>query len=584
MTVVAGTDESLWTLCAACRSVVYARRWERNLGVCPDCGRAGAVPAEDRLLQLLDPGTVRRLEFDVTESDPLGFTDTKPYPDRLAEARERTGMREAVQGATGTIEGCPVVVACMDFRFLGGSLSAGVGEIITRLGELALRRRTPLLLVTASGGARMQEGALSLMQMAKTSAMLARLDAAGVLTISLVTDPTYGGVAASFATLCDVTIAEPGARLGFAGRRVIEQSIGERLPADFQTAEFLRDRGFVDFIAPRATLRHEIGGLLRARSGSAGRSRVGDGMARDGVARDGMDRVVGRDGVARDVVVRDPGRLPGEDAAAAVRQARRIDRPSTLDYAALVLEDFRELAGDRVSGECPAVVGGIGRLDGRAVLLVGHQKGHTPAELDRRNFGMPTPAGYRKAARLMRLAGKLRLPVITLIDTPGAYPGAAAEEQGQMVAIAENLKLMADLPVPVVAVVTGEGGSGGALALGVANRVLMWQHAVYSVISPEGCAAILWRDPAASPLAADALKLRAADLLELGVVDGVLPEPDGGVEADPAEAAGRLRLALLETFDELSHLDAAQLRADRQARFRGFGAGSVAGGTLEGPS
>src|SRR5262249_25900093 len=155
------------------------------------------------------------------------------------------------------------------------------------------------------------------------------------------------------------------------------------------------------------------------------------------------------------------------------------------------------------------------------------------AELSRRNFGMPSPAGYRKAARLMRLAAKLRIPVVTLIDTPGAYPGEQAEEQGQMVAIAENLKLMADLPVPIVAVVPGEGGSGGALALGVANRVLMWQDAVYSVISPEGCAAILWRDPAATPRAADALKLRAADLLALGVVDGVLPEPEGGVDADP---------------------------------------------------
>jgi acyl-CoA carboxylase subunit beta len=563
MSVVAAPADSAqvqWTLCGACRSVGYAKRWAHNLGVCPDCGQARALSAQERLAALLDRGSARLLEFDVAAADPLRFTDTRPYPDRLAEAQARTGMREAVLGAVGTIEGRPVVVACMDFRFLGGSLSAGVGEIITRLGEFALRRLSPLLLVTASGGARMQEGALSLMQMAKTSAMLADLDAAGVLTISLVTDPTYGGVAASFATLCDVTIAEPGARLGFAGRRVIEQAIGQRLPADFQTAEFLRDRGFIDFIAPRATLRREIARLLRAYTGAAD-PRAG--------------RTAAQSQSHDSVVVRDPAHLPDENAAAVVRRARRIDRPTTLDYAALLLDEFRELAGDRVSGDCAAVVGGVGRLDGRPIMLIGHQKGHSPAELGRRNFGMPTPAGYRKAARLMRLAGKLRIPVISLIDSPGAFPGAQAEEQGQMVAIAENLKLMADLPVPVVAVITGEGGSGGALALGVANRVLMWQSAVYSVISPEGCAAILWRDPSATSRAADALKLRAADLLALGVVDGVLPEPDGGVDADPAQAAERLRVALAHTLGELAHLDGAQLRADRHSRFRGFGADHV---------
>jgi acetyl-CoA carboxylase carboxyl transferase alpha subunit len=354
-----------------------------------------------------------------------------------------------------------------------------------------------------------------------------------------------------------VTIAEPGARLGFAGRRVIEQTIGQRLPAAFQTAEFLLDRGFIDFIAPRATLRRELATVLRAGT-KTGRTTVRLRSHHD-------------DGI----VVRDPAQLPDEDASAVVRRARRISRPTTLDYAALLLDEFRELAGDRVSGDCAAVVGGIGRLDGKAIMLIGHQKGHDSAELSRRNFGMPKPAGYRKAARLMRLAAKLEIPIVTLIDTPGAYPGALAEEQGQAIAIAENLKLMAELSVPVIAVITGEGGSGGALALGVANKVLMWQDAVYSVISPEGCAAILWKDPSAAPLAAEALKLRAADLLALGVVDGVLREPEGGVDADPVQAAERLRVALAHAFGELAGLNGAQLRANRHTRFRRFGAGYV---------
>jgi acyl-CoA carboxylase subunit beta len=549
-------DRTAWIHCDACRAVVYAKRWTRSLAVCPECGRSGALSAPERLAQLLDPGSAEPLEFAVTPADPLRFTDTKPYPQRLAAARARTGLVEAVQGAAGTVEGCPVVVACMDFRFLGGSLSSAVGEMITQIGELAVRRRTPLLLVTASGGARIQEGALSLMQMAKTSAMLARLDTAGVLTVALITDPTYGGVAASFATLCDVTIAEPGARLGFAGRRVIEQTIGQRLPADFQTVEFLHGRGFIDFVAPRASLRRELAAVLRAGT-KADRAPVRLRCHDDGV------------------VVRDPGELPDEEASAVVRRARRISRPTTLEYAALLLDEFRELAGDRVSGDCTAVVGGIGRLDGRPVMLIGHQKGHDPAELGRRNFGMPRPAGYRKAARLMRLAAKLAIPVVTLIDTPGAYPGEEAEEQGQAIAIAENLKLMADLPVPVVTMITGEGGSGGALALGVANRVLMWQDAVYSVISPEGCAAILWKDPSAAPRAADALRLRAADLLALGVVDGVLREPEGGVGAAPVQAADWLRVALVQVLGELAGLDGEQLRAGRHARFRRFGADGV---------
>ncbi|QNP74682.1 acetyl-CoA carboxylase, carboxyltransferase subunit beta [Streptomyces roseirectus] len=543
-----------WVRCPGCTTMVYGKRWLRNLRCCPECGHHGALTAWERLNLLLDEGTLDLLPFSVAPADPLDFTDSKPYPRRLADARTRTGLPEAVVSAVGEIDGSPVVVACMDFRFLGGSLGSVVGEIITRTGEVALECRAPLLLVTASGGARMQEGALSLMQMAKTSAMLARLDEAGLLTVSLVTDPTFGGVAASFATLCDVTIAEPRARLGFAGRRVVEQTIKETLPANFQTAEFLLERGFIDFIAPRESHRTELGKLLRAARPRHPQPPTGDAERAD------------------EIVVRDPARLAHDDPHGVVRRARRISRPTTLDYAALLLEEFRELAGDRISGECPAVVGGLGRLHGRSVVLIGHQKGHDPAELARRNFGMPSPAGYRKAARLMRLAAKLGLPVITLIDTPGAFPGKQAEEQGQAIAIAENLKLMADLPVPVVAVVTGEGGSGGALALAVANRVLMWQDAIYSVISPEGCSAILWQDPAQAGRAAAALRLRSRDLLELGIVDGVLREPDGGVDADPTAAARRLALAIRSSLDDLDGLSGDKLRTDRHARFARYGA------------
>jgi acetyl-CoA carboxylase carboxyl transferase beta subunit/acetyl-CoA carboxylase carboxyl transferase alpha subunit len=557
------TIDAEWVLCGRCEVPIYGKRLARNLAVCPECKAHRPLTAPERIAQLADDGRWERLELPVGRADPLDFVDTVPYADRLDRARAATGLDEAVVCARIEIEGVPVIVAAMDFRFLGGSLGTTTGELITLAVETALHERTPVIVVTASGGARMQEGALSLMQMAKTSAALGLLDEAGILSISLVTDPTYGGVAASFATLGDVIVAEPGARLGFAGRRVIEQTIREQLPADFQTAEFLLDHGLIDMIVPRAELRRELGRLLRL--GAADRG------GRATPARPTTDPAVA-DGPA---LVTDADALPEVDAWQSVGRARSLDRPTALEYLALAFDDFQELHGDRSSGDCSALVGGTARLDGRPVVVLGTQKGHTPGELVQRNFGMSTPSGYRKAARLMRLADKLGLPIVTLVDTPGAHPGAEAEERGQAVAIAENLRLMASLTVPVVTVVTGEGGSGGALALAVANRVLMLADAVYSVISPEGCAAIVWQDPSAAPDAARALRIGARDLLQLGVVDGVVPVSDGSLAAEPGPAAGRLRRAVAQALDELAHLTGPQLTADRRARFRRFGAAAT---------
>jgi acyl-CoA carboxylase subunit beta len=551
-----------WVVCPGCAAMVYRKRMDRAAGVCPECGHHTPRTAAQRLAHLLDAGSATPVDVSVPDHDPLGFVDSKPYPDRLRDARRRTGLDEGVLVARGRIDGRPVVVAAMDFRFLGGSLGAAVGEAITRACEVALAERTPLLLVSASGGARMQEGVVALMQMAKTSQALRQLDEAGVLTISLVTDPTFGGVAASFATLCDVIIAEPGARLGFAGPRVIAQTIGETLPAGFQTAEYLLGHGIVDLISPRAELRATLGRLLRATGGAPSPERATP---------------------LRPALVRDPDALPERHPWDAVRAARRFGRPTALDYAGLLLADFTELHGDRMAADCPAMVVGLGLLDGMPVALVGTQKGRTPAESARRNHGMPTPAGYRKAARVMRLAGKLGIPLVTLIDTAGAFPGVAAEEQGQAVAIAENLRLLSGLPVPVVAVVTGEGGSGGALALAVADDVLMCAGAVYSVITPEGCASILWKDAGSASRAAEALRVDARSLLRLGVVDGVVPEAAHG---DHPAAARLLGDALRETLAPLTGMPAAERTARRHARFRAFGltglhASAGAGGTVD---
>ena len=544
-----------WTVCEHCGLLVYRQRLERLAQVCPDCGHHRRLTADERLELLLDPGREEIAPRPVVQ-DPLAFHDHVPYVQRLVSARSRTGLADAVRVVRGSVRGHPVVVAVMDFRFLGGSLGAAGGEAVVAAVEAALADRVPLLLVTASGGARMQEGALGLMQMAKTANAMAAMDEAGLLTVTLVTDPTFGGVAASFATLSDVIIAEPGARMGFAGRRVVEQTISDQLPADFQTAEFLVEHGLVDSVVARQEVLPVLAGLL------------GAAVARP--APEPADDTPGGPGRG-DPVLRDPDRVPARPIAEVIRLARDPGRPTVTDHIAALCDSFVPLRGDRAGEDCPAVVGGIAELDGVRAVLIGHRKGHTTAELVQHDFGMASPAGHRKAARLLRLAAKLRLPVITLVDTPGAHPGVEAERHGQAHAIAECLRVIGGIPVPVLSVITGEGGSGGAIALAAADRVLMCENAVYSVISPEGCASILWRTPDATAEAAAALRIDARSLLRLGVVDGVVPEPDGGAHRDPARASELVRDAVFDALRSLRAAGGEGRVAARRSRFRDFG-------------
>jgi acetyl-CoA carboxylase carboxyl transferase beta subunit/acetyl-CoA carboxylase carboxyl transferase alpha subunit len=542
-----------WTRCPGCGVLLYARRFARNLRVCAGCGHHGRLDARSRIRQLVDAGTFRPLPVTANAIDPLEFTDSQPYSRRLAQSRRTTGLDDAVVCGVGGIGGHPVALAVMDFRFMGGSLGCAVGELVTRTAEAALDRGLPLLIVTASGGARMQEGCLSLMQMAKTSQAIAQVQEAGLLTVTLVTDPTYGGVAASFATNTDVLIAEPLARMGFAGPRVIQQTIQQELPDGFQTAEFLRDHGQLDMVVERRELRGRLRQLLAAAGSPRGPMPPG----------------------APPLLVRDPARLVTRDAWEVVRLARDTGRPTTLDYLALAFDEFVELHGDRLHGDCAAVVAGFARLGQHWVGVVGHQKGHSTAELVARNFGLARPEGYRKGLRVMQLAARLGLPIVTLVDTQGAYPGLDAEERGQALAVAQNILQMSGLPTPVVTVVTGEGGSGGALAFAVADRVLMLENAVYSVISPEGCSSILWHTAEAAPEAARALRIIAPELLRLGVADGVVPEPDGGAQRDPLAAANALRQAIEEVLPELQRTPTGALVAARRQRFRRYGSASV---------
>jgi acetyl-CoA carboxylase carboxyl transferase subunit beta len=553
-----GAGESPWVRCPQHGGLIYGKILDRNLKVCPECHYHFRLGARERLASLLDPGSFAELRGDVGPSDPIGFRDVKPYAARLTEARQKTGLQEGVVYGTGVIEGKPLIVAAMDFSFIGGTMGTAVGEAITRAIETAVGRRLPLLVITASGGARMQEGCLSLMQMAKTSAALALLAEHRLPYLVLLTDPTYGGVTASFGTLGDVVLAEPDALIGFAGRSVVESTIKQKLPPNFQRADFLLEHGMIDQIVPRRELRATLGKLLACYTEAlAGRSPSPAALPK----------------VKPALKVQGPG---GERAAwEVVRLARQPGRPTTLQYLSRLCDDFVPLHGDRLFREDGAVVGGLARLGGVWCVVVGTQKGRSLKENVARNFGMPNPEGYRKALRLMQHAAKFRLPVVTFIDTPGAAPGVSAEERGQTVAIARNLLEMARLPVPIVALLTGEGGSGGALALGVADRVLMLENAYYSVISPEGCSVILFKNVTAAPQAAQALRLTAPDLKRLGVIDEIVPEPDGGAHTSIDAAAQFVKSALVRHLGELLAKETPQLLGERQARYRGYGAGPV---------
>jgi acetyl-CoA carboxylase carboxyl transferase beta subunit/acetyl-CoA carboxylase carboxyl transferase alpha subunit len=595
--------KDLWTKCPGCEELLYNKRLAGDLWVCSRCGHHFRVRAQARLALLVDADSFRERDAGLESVDPLEFVDTKPYPERLATAQAATGLRDAAVWGTATIGGIRIAICVMDFGFMGGSMGSVVGEKVTRAAEAALAERIPLVTVAASGGARMQEGTLALMQLAKTCAALERLAQAGVPYISLMTDPTTGGVFASFAALGDVNLAEPGALIGFAGARVAAGTIAEELPPGFQRAEFLLEHGFVDRIVPRARLRDELVLFLRLLRplDLARLEHMVDGTARVpvlGAMADGANAlataIVGSQGgdrgngaakaraqsaamAAAQPDVRTtraplPERQSEEEVWERVLLARDPARPHTRELAQAIGTDFIELHGDRLFRDDPAIVAGLFRVGGRAAVIVGHQKGSDTTENIRRNFGMPHPEGYRKAQRLFALAERFGLPVVTTIDTPGAFPGPASEERGVAEAIARSIMQMSALRTPVVAVLTGEGGSGGALAIAVGDTVLALENAIYSVISPEGCASILWRSPERARTAAAAMRITAPEQVLLGVVDEVVPEPAGGAQRDPAVTGRRLREAIAGQLERLSAAPVDELLAARYRRYRDLGA------------
>ena len=537
--------EGLLRKCNLCKKVILTEDVENGYYICPKCGGYYHLPAMKRIQMIADEGSFEEWDTEMRPVNPMRY---KGYLDKLKLQQEKTGLREAVVTGKAKIDGSDVVIGVCDSRFLMASMGQNVGEKIARAVERATKEKLPVVMFACSGGARMQEGIVSLMQMAKTSAALKRHSEAGLLYISVLTDPTTGGVTASFATLGDVILAEPDALIGFAGPRVIEQTIGQKLPKGFQRSEFLLEHGFLDAIVERKQLRGTLSRILKLHERqtilvSADKPRKKEEAA----AEKGKKRLEAWDRVLK---------------------SRKSDRPSGSDYIRALFTDFIEFHGDRYYGDDAAVVGGIARFHGMPVTVIAQEKGRGTKGNIAHNFGMPKPEGYRKALRLMKQAEKFGRPVICFVDTPGAFCGIEAEERGQGEAIARNIYEMSALGVPVLSVVVGEGGSGGALALATSDEVWILENAVYSILSPEGFSSILWKDSSKAKEAAKVMKITAENLLRQNIVEQVFGEPEELTEENLRVVTDKMDGAVLEFLEKYGALSKEELREHRYERFR----------------
>ena len=560
--------EGLLRKCNKCGGAIIAEDVKKGYYICPKCGGYFRVHAYRRIEMVGDEGTFEEWDKGLCTRNPLHY---KGYEEKIAHLQEKTGLEEAVVTGKVKVQGQDTVIGVCDGRFMMSSMGEVVGEKITRAVERATREKLPVILFTCSGGARMQEGIVSLMQMAKTSAALKRHSDAGLLYVTVLTDPTTGGVTASFAMLGDIILAEPGALIGFAGPRVIEQTIGQKLPKGFQRAEFLVEHGFVDAIVERPKLRETLGEILRMHSRDSVLERTLEGTASEAAEAGEKELPEGAgNGQAGASDARDGLKLHNQVAEAwdRVQISRMKDRPVGSDYIHALFTDFMEFHGDRYYRDDRAIIGGIAYFHGMPVTVIAQEKGTNTKENIEHNFGMPSPDGYRKALRLMKQAEKFGRPVICFVDTPGAFCGLEAEERGQGEAIARNLFEMSGLTVPVLSIVIGEGGSGGALAMAVADEVWMLENSIYSILSPEGFASILWKDSSKAKEAAEVMKLTAGDLYELGMVEHVFLEPSHYTVQNLKEVTREMDEKIREFIGQYGALTAEEITERRYQRFR----------------
>ena len=518
-------------------SELYARH-----RVCHVCGFHYSMSARERIDSLIDMETFHEINRSVTSTDPLSFSSRGSYKQRIFQDQKRTGLTEAVVTGTCAVGGCPAMLIVLDFGFMGGTMGCVVGEKVALAFEHAAKKKLPVIAVITSGGARIQEGVLSLMQMAKTSMAATQFAKKGLPYIAVLANPATGQTYASFGSLADIVVAEPGAIVGFSPMRAIERSSDEPLPIGAHTAESHMRHGQLDAVVERPQLRTLLSVVLDL-LGPQYQLTVGDRS------------------VAHSV---EPQQV---EAWNSVQLARHESRPTSSDYIARIFTNFVELHGDRAHGDDEAIICGFGQLAAQTVVVVGQCKGRAD---DDDSAGI-RPEGFRKASRAIALAQKFGLPLITLIDTSGADDSLDSEERGLGDALARTMADMGQVEAPSISVVIGEGGSEAALALGVADRVLMMENAIYTVISPEGAAELLYQDESRADEAAESLKLTAQDCRDYGIIDRIVQEPPGGAHVDPDEACRQLRRVLLQELAELQTVSKRKMLRNRYKKFRNMG-------------
>jgi acetyl-CoA carboxylase carboxyl transferase alpha subunit/acetyl-CoA carboxylase carboxyl transferase beta subunit len=515
--------------------------------VCPFCRFHYTVTARQRIELLADKGTFKESYKYISSMDPLSFSRRSRYKNLFTQDQTRTGLTEAAVTGVCAIGDTEAMLIVLDFGFMGGTMGSVVGEKISMAFENAARRGIPAVAVVSGGGVRIQEGVLSLMQMAKTVTAANRLRDEEVPFVVVLANPSTGQAYASFANLADVILAEPGSLIGLSPLRTLREVSKMPLPLDAHTAEAHVGHGLLDNVVDRENLQPRIASLLEILTAHKhGKSNH------------------------KNLIKSEPIECDAVEPWEAVTAARNSERPQAIAYFRSMMDPFIELRGDRLNSDDRSIVAGLGFMDGQPMAVIGQQR-RPLVEGERYHV---FPDGLRKAQRVIDLASRFKLPLVTLIDTQGADPGLEAEEQGIGNAIAKTLSSMLTVPTPMVSVVIGEGGSEGALALSLSDRILIQQYAVYSPMSVNHTLGAAHHDYRLDREAAEALMLTAHDCLELGIADEIVPEPEGGAHVDPREAASVLQTAILTNLVQLAKMSQGKLLKKRYHKFRRMGEGS----------
>ena len=512
--------------------------------VCPFCRFHYTVTARQRIELLADRGTFKESHKYLSSVAPISFSRRGRYRKLLSQDQNRTGLTEAAVTGRCRIDDLEIVLIVLDFGFMGGTMGSVVGEKVATALETAARRGLPAVAVVSGGGVRVQEGVLSLMQMAKTVTAANRLRDENAPFVAVLSNPSTGQAYASFANLADVILAEPKSLIGLSPLRTLREVAKMPLPLDAHTAEAHVGHGLLDNVVDREVLQPRVSQLLQILQGQ----KQSKGNSKELLKIEAQD-------------------CQAVEPWEALAVARHSERPAAATYLRSLLDPFIELRGDRLNSDDRSVVAGIGYLGSEPVAVIGQQR-RPLVEGERYHV---YPDGLRKAQRVIGLASRFKLPLITLIDTQGADPGLEAEEQGIGNAIARTLSTMLDVPTPIVSVVIGEGGSEGALALGMADRILMQQYSIYSPISLNHNLAGVYHDHMLDREAAEALMLTAQDCVDLGIADQIVVEPEGGSHTDPRAAAAALQVAILKQLNELSKMSQGKLVKKRYQKFRRMG-------------